>query len=299
MRTATTPRAIRERGFTLLEMIVVLVLLGIASAAVFPAITSMLRSSTRATAVAGASGDGRAAERIIEHDIRSAAGARSKGNRSDLTDPRASVIQALNSTLPASHDILAATPTMLRFNTEAIRGNATRETVTLQLLQNSPTCGENGRDGRNWCITRTVQAGGVTTAEVLTRGRAAFPAAANLPVSPCDATSGTRQRLFCYRLAESSSYRWDAGWRPGGCRTRWTDLNSTLGGNGWIRNVDHNGFDPPVQIHQLDLITEVSVLVPTGGGFGSTSERTFTTTELTIRARQGEAYNQAIMCGAR
>jgi prepilin-type N-terminal cleavage/methylation domain-containing protein len=286
-----------ERGFTLLEMIIVLVLIGVASAVIFPAVSSMMRSSTRSAALSGATGDGRIAERIVEHDVRGAAGARSKGNRSDLAVPGASVIQALNAPAAASHDIVRATPTALVVNTEAMTTSAGPETVTLQLEQNRAICGEMGRDGRNWCLVRTVQGAFGTVSEVLTRGRSAFPA--TIPNSPC----GSGSRLFCYRLSENpggaNAYRWNGGWRPSLCRTRWTDINSTLGGSGWINNVQHNGFDPAVRIHQLDLITEVSVTLPTGGGFGATAERSFTTTELAIRSRQGEAYQQAIMCGAR
>lgn len=293
-----------ERAFTLLEMIIVLVLLGVASATIFPSITSMLRSSTRSAAMAGAAGDGRIAERIIEHDIRGAAGARSNGNRSDLaTTPGASVIQALNSPTVAMHDIVEASPTRLVLHTEALASSPGPERVTLELVPtnggSAAICGETGRDGQNWCIVRTVQASGSTTSEVLTRGRSAFPA--TVPGSPC----GTGGRIFCYRLSENpgggTAYQWNRGWRPSLCRTRWASLTSTLtgGGSGWITNVHHSGFDPFVRIHQLDLVTEVSVTLPTGGGYGATAERTFNTTELAIRSRQGEAYQQAIMCGAR
>ncbi len=290
-----------ERGFTLLEMIIVLVLLGVASAFIFPSVISMLRSSTRSAAMSGASGDGRVAERIIEHDVRGAAGARSSGNRSDISTPGASVIQALNSATPATHDLLRAEPFVLQLNSEANAAWAGPETVTLQLLRSQPLCGERGRDGNNWCVVRTVQGAGGTTSEVLTRGRSAFPA--TVPNSPCNATNPGQPRIFCYRLSENpgggNAYRWNGSWRPSLCRTRWTDLTSTFGGAGWINNVQHSGFDPAVRIHQLDLVTEVAVTLPTGGGFGATAERTFNTTELAIRSRQGEAYQQAIMCGAR
>ncbi len=290
-------RTTSERGFTLLELIIVLVLLGVASAALFPSIVSMLGSSTRSAALSGATGDGRVAERTVEHDIRSALAFRSNGNRADLTDPGSSVIQALDSATATSHDIVRASPTQLIIYTEALATSAGPERVTLELQQDQALCGEHGRDGRNWCLLRTVQGAGTTISEVLTRGRSAFPT--TIPNSPC----GTGSRLFCYRLSENpgggNAYRWDGSWRPKLCATRWTDLNSTFGGAGWINNVQHNGFDPAVRMHQLDLITEISVTLPTGGGFGATSERTFSTTELALRSRQGEAYQQAIMCGAR
>lgn len=286
-----------ERGFTLLELVIVLMLLALASAALFPSITSMLRSSTRSAALSGATGDGRVAERIVEHDIRSALAARSNGNRADLTTSGASVIQALNSATATTHDIIQASPTQLTFYTEALATSPGPERVTLQLHRDQTICGERGTDGSNWCLVRTVVGGGATASEVLTRGRSAFPA--TIPNSPC----GSGSRVFCYRLSENpggpNAYRWNGSWRPSLCQTRWTDLTSTLGGAGWINNVQHNGFDPAVRLHQLDLITEVSVTLPTGGGFGATSERTFATTELAIRSRQGEAYQQAIMCGAR
>lgn len=304
-RTSTHHRL--ERGFTMIEMIVVLVLIGLASASIFPAITSMMRSSTRSAALTSSSGDGRIAERIAEHDIRGASAARSNGDRSDLGTSDSSVVDALNSTLPARHDILEANATRLRLWTEVLRSSAGPEDVTWELRENVDTCGSAAP---NWCVVRTVRpTTGTPISEVVTRGRKAFPA--SIPNNPC----GNGKRLFCYRTSTARSFRWNNNWnnkvcntatagscagapRPN-CEIAWANLTSTFGAGGWVNNVQHNGFDGAVQLHQLDLITSIVVILPSGGGFGATSERTFSTTELTIRARQGEAYQRAIMCGGR
>lgn len=283
----------------MLELVIVLVLLAIASSALFPSIISMLRSSTRSAAISGAAGDGRVAERFVEHDIRGAQAARSNGNRHDVTTPGASVISALDSSTATFHDVIRASPMLLSFYSETRLSTAGPELITLELQQDVDLCGDRGQDGRNWCLIRTVVGGGVTTSEVITRGRSAFPT--TVPNSPC----GSGSRIFCYRVSENvggpGRYRWNVQWTPTSCSSTWTDLNMTFTptGGDWIMNVVHNGFDPAVRIHRLDLITTIAVTLPTGGGFGATSERTFSTTELTLRSRQGEAYQQAIMCGAR
>jgi prepilin-type N-terminal cleavage/methylation domain-containing protein len=300
MRPAATAggrRARTEHAFTLIEIIVALVLIGIASAAIFPGIVSMLKSSTRSAALSGAVGDGAVAERLVEHDVRGAAGARSMGDRSDIASPDASVEQALNAASPAVHDVLVATPTTLTVRTEARRSTTGPETVTWTLVTDDATCGER-KDGRNWCIVRRVDGGGIVTSEIATRGRGAFPP--TVPNNPCGASASPR--LFCYRVAQNASYDWDGGWRPSGCTVSWRSLDASFGsngGSGWIGNVVHDGFSSPVRIHALDQVVGVAVTLPTGGGFAATSERSFNTTELAIRSRGGEAYQQAIMCGTR
>ena len=289
----------RDHGFTLLELVIVMVLLGVASASIFPAIASMGHSTSRTTALSQASGEVQTGSRLLERDIRGAAGDRSMGNRSDLaTNPKASVLTALDSTTPALHDVLVATPTQLVVNSEFLASEPGIERIAWQLRQDSTTCGDrDSRLNRNWCVVRTVSnaAGTAVSSEVVVRGRGAYPV-----TSSCFAGATSIARLFCYRVNENASYVWNAGWTPTSCRQTWRDLNSTLTpGTGWVTNVRHNGFAGAMRLHQTDLITTIGVTLPAGGGYGDSSERVLQTMEVTPRSRQGEAYQQAIMCGAR
>ncbi|MCW2961236.1 MAG: hypothetical protein JWM90_1623 [Thermoleophilia bacterium] len=287
-----------EAGFTMLELLIVIILLGIASASIFPAIFSMGHSTTRSTALSQAQGEVKIGARLLERDIRGAAGDRSMGNRTDLdTNPRASVIQALNSATSGLHDVLLATSTRLTINSEAMSSVPGIERIAWDLRQNNVVCGDrDSRLNRNWCVVRTISssAGAVLSSEVVVRGRGAYPA-----TSTCYPGATTMVRLFCYRLNENARYGWNTGWTPTMCRQTWRDLNTTFGTAGWVNNVRHNGFTPAVRLHQTDLIITIGIVLPAGGGYGQTSERVIQTVEVTPRSRQGEAYQQAIMCGDR
>ncbi len=299
-----------ERGFTLLEMVVVLVLLALASMVMFPSVVSMLRAGTRSAALSASSGDGRIAERLVEHDVRGAAAARSNGSRPDAGTPTSSVIDALNAPSRDLHDVLEATPTRLRIWSEALRSSPGPEIVTWELREDASEC---STQTPNWCVVRTVEPSvGATLSEVVTRGRTAFPQ--GIPNNPCSGATPTK-RLFCYRTSTAQSFVWNQNWNDRVCNTtttscstgtpaptcriQWASLDSAFGSGGWVTGVQHNGFDPSVQLHQLDLVTGVAVILPSGGGYGMTSERTFNVTEVAIRSRQGDAYQRAIMCGGR
>jgi prepilin-type N-terminal cleavage/methylation domain-containing protein len=291
-------RASRERGFTLLELVVVLILMGIASAAIFPAIVSMNHTTSRTTALSSASGEVLTGARLLERDIRGAAGDRSMGNRTDLAaNIKASVITALDSPQASLHDVLSATPTQLELNSELLSTVPGIERITWQLRQNVATCGDRDRAlNRNWCVVRTVanSAGAVLTSEVVVRGRGAYPS-----TSSCYSGAVSAQRLFCYRVNENANYTWNGGWTPTMCTQTWRDLNfaSFPGGPGITTR--HNGFMAATRIYPVDRITTIGVTLPAGGGYGDSSERVLQTMEVTPRSRQGEAYQQAIMCGAR
>jgi prepilin-type N-terminal cleavage/methylation domain-containing protein len=166
--------AATERAFTMIEMIVVLVVLGMAMAAIFPAIGNMLRTSSRSSAISQASSEAGGAARLFEYDVRRAVGNRGTGDRDDLGSNTAT-ISALTANNTTWSDIVEAGPTRLTVNTDAIPAVAGIERVTWEYLANNAVCGDRNKLNQNWCLRRTVVASNGTTVEIPTKGRGTYP----------------------------------------------------------------------------------------------------------------------------
>lgn len=304
-----------ERAFTLIEMVVAMAVLGIAMAAIFPAIGNMLRSSNRMVAVSQSSSEASQAARMLERDIRQAKGRRSTGDGTGPFSTIGVLHQQTPPTPPVScwvsaciADIVAAGPASLTFNADVLDWPGI-ERVTWRVLQNSWSCGGTATD--NWCIVRSVanQNGGWMSAEVVAKARGAYPA-----VTTCAPAGVTLPdvpiRLFCYEEAvpgtppaEGSysfgtwtntctpSYAWGA---PG------ISPNAQLVTFGSQRRVtSHNAVDGATSIDRLDRITGISASIFAGGGYGRATERSYEHVTTSIRSRESENYREAIMCGAR
>lgn len=158
----------------MIEMIVVLVVLGMAMAAIFPAIGNMLRTSSRSSAMSQASSEAGGAARLFEYDVRRAMGNRGTGERTDLAGS-AVTISALTANNPNFSDIVEAGPTRLVVNTDAIPAVAGIERVTWEYVSNNASCGDRNRLNQNWCLRRTVVAANGTTVEIPVKGRGTYP----------------------------------------------------------------------------------------------------------------------------
>ena len=314
--TATSRRRHDEGGFTLLELVIVMVVLGIAMAVIGPAIANMMRGSQRSAAAVSAELQSQFVGRLFEADVRSALGDRTTGDRQDLgADITPATVEALEDGAAASHDVVRAGATRLEVHADVLDSNAGPEHVTWRLVTNNAACGSRSRTtNENWCVLREVRAlgggGGPITAEVVSQGRGPFPIANRCGL-------GNRAELFCYYRSVPTNAggawptnAWNA-WRPGG---GWTS-NCTEGPNAfnfgagtgvpfsqWVRTRHHNvqgetGHD--TRISRLDTITRIEAFLPSGASFGRASEQTFEQAEVVIRARTSPAYQQAIMCGSR
>lgn len=306
----------RENAFTLIEMIVVLVLLAVAMAVIFPSIGNMLRTSGRASASSQASGDARIAANLFETDIKTAVGGRSTGDRTDnalfsgTTATTLSTVSSLNALGAGISDIVTAGPLLLVVNSDVLTTNAGPERVSWTYLENSVTCGDRSDLNTNWCLQRIVrtQAGAVLTSEVIVRARGTLGT-----TSSCYPGAVAAKRIFCYEEAvpalvapSVNRYTWDAGWSAT-CNQNWlTDATSPnqapVAGYGLgttTYTLKHNGAEPTTRISRLDRIVAVGATMQSGGAFGNATERGYETIEVAIRARENEAYKEAIMCGSR
>src|SRR5690606_22313483 len=116
----------RDRGFTIIEMVVVLVVLGLAMAAIFPSIGNLLRGSSRTSASSHATGEAGMAARLLENDVKTALGDRGTGDRTDTssfagpTAIRLATIPSLNAGAGNNQypDIVVAGPTRLVLNAD-------------------------------------------------------------------------------------------------------------------------------------------------------------------------------------
>jgi prepilin-type N-terminal cleavage/methylation domain-containing protein len=311
-----SPRSRHQAGFTLIEMIVVLVVLALAMAVVFPALGNMLRSTSRTSASSQASGEAQVAADLLRSDVRTAAGARSTGERTDsdlfagATAVTLSTVGSLNALAPGISDIVTAGPLVLVFNSDVLATSPGPERVAWTYLENSATCGDRSDANTNWCMQRTVstQAGTVLTSEIVVRARGTLG-----PSSSCFPGAAAMKRVFCYEEAVpvmaaggSNRYTWDAGWSSN-CSESWlTDAGSPnqagasgIGLGSTTYTLTHNGAEPSTKISRLDRIVSVGASLQSGGAYGNASERGFVNVQVGIRARQNEAYKEAIMCGSR
>jgi prepilin-type N-terminal cleavage/methylation domain-containing protein len=314
--TSTTPRS-SQAAFTLIEMIVVLVVLALAMAAIFPAIGNLMAGSSRGAASGQATGEAGLVGKMIEEDIKAAVGDRSTGERSDAgtftgaTALRTATIPALTAGAGSNlySDIVAAGPTRLILNVDALAATAGVEQVEWVLTQNSPACGETDASNNNWCLRRIVRApggGAVLAAEVATKSRGTYPT-----TTSCGRGLPAAVRVFCYQesypgAGGNANYVWNGGWTPN-CSLAWTtDGNSPNSGSATRTLTSpariptrHNQVEPASSISRLDRITTVGASVLAGGGFGKAGERSYENLETALRSRENEAYREAIMCGLR
>ena len=315
----TTPTPVRRQsGFTLIEMIVVLVVLALAMAAIFPAIGNLLAGSSRSAASGQATGEAGVVAKLLEEDIKAALGDRGTGERTDSTSfagvdaIRTATIPALTAGAASTRyaDIVVAGPTRLVLNVDALATSAGVEQVEWVLTQNSTTlCGETDTSGNNWCLRRIVRApggGAVLAAEVATKSRGTYP-----QTTSCGSNAlPSAVRVFCYKEAypgagNANNYRWSAGWTPN-CSMAWTSTGTspnvserTVTSPATRMQTVHNQVEPASSISRLDRIVEIGASVLAGGGFAKAGERSYENLQTAIRSRENEAYREAIMCGLR
>jgi prepilin-type N-terminal cleavage/methylation domain-containing protein len=316
MRPPTSARrATGESGFTLLELMVTLVLLALAMAAIFPAIGNMYRNNGRSAASSQAVGEAGIAARLLESDVRAALGDRGTGERvmtsTTTLAVRIATIPALNGAgaTQSMADIRQAGPTRLYINADVVP-TAGIERVEWELLQDNATCGDRDRaTNRNFCLQRRVfsSAGAILSTEVPVRGRGAYPTGTR------SCGSGTAvlatARVFCFQEAvpnngNASDYVWNSTWNAN-CSMRWNQVGPGTSPNNANVAVTqriptlHNAVEGPTSISRLDRIVAVGAKIIAGGGYGKAGERTYEHVETAIRARESEAYREAIMCGTR
>lgn len=319
----------RQHGFTLVEMMIALCILGIAVAAIVPAFGMFRTIGDRSVAESSAEGQGRAALALLRHDLGHSIGARSSGSRED-TD---SVISALDSLDPAQHDLLLVGPRVLEFWSDVLPatgpGGFKPERVRWFLATDSTLC--DAKAPRNWCVVRDVMTGGAGGApsgmqrEVMTHGVGAFPVSNSDQCSPAGTSSVPR--LFCYSYAaplpgpgSAVSYQF-ATWTPA-CEDSWKDPGygstpwNSSGGTPFTQmegssalysgftitdgriDVNHENFSTQ-QISSIDRITRVGVVLPSSArSEGAVADSTHLEI-LDMRARTNAEYDQAILCGGR
>jgi prepilin-type N-terminal cleavage/methylation domain-containing protein len=312
-----------DAGFTLIEMIVVLVVLGMAMAAIFPAIGNMLRSGARASSMSQAASEADIAASLLLSDVKKAVGSRGTGERTDTASVGATAATIPSLSMdggpggnPALADIREAGPTRLILNADVLPTVAGIEQVDWQLLSgaNNPLCGDFSRyNGRNWCIRRTVSTAGGNRimAETLTKGRGDYPTNLTTCADPAQLPAITT-RLFCFQEAvpratngapAGSPNAYNNVWSPS-CLQQWfsdasgpnrTQLNTNSG----RINTVHNKVDPASSIARIDRIVTVNASIYGGGGYGRASELSYEHVSASVRSRQGEAYHEAIMCGTK
>lgn len=294
-------------GFTLIEMIVVLVVLGMAMAAIFPAIGNMMRSGSRSAAVSQASSEAGIAARMFEQDVRRALGNRATGERTDVALNQATIPSLAANNLAYS-DIRIASPVRLVINADVIPQNGGIEQVEWILRRNSPMCGEvQGTTNANWCLQRRVMnaGGGQLTSEIPVKGRGLYPA----NITTCAPTlPAIAVRVFCYEEALPRSGQYTlAGWTAT-CDSLWLNdgasPNRTERANNSTRiTTQHNRVDvvtnTNTSISRLDRVVTINASMFAGGAFGRASERSYEHVSVSIRSRESEAYLEAIMCGTK
>jgi prepilin-type N-terminal cleavage/methylation domain-containing protein len=299
-------------GFTMIEMNVVLIVLALAMAAIFPAIGNLLRGSSRGAASAQATGDSALVAKFLEEDVRTALGNRGTGERSDAASgTTVATIPALATGSVAAVDIVEAGPLRLVVNADVVAdaGVTQVERIEWSLTQNNTAiCGETDAGGNNWCLRRIVRsaAGGVLASEVVTKSRGTYPA-----VATCGGINVSSVRVFCYEEAYpgaggAGNYVWNGGWTSS-CNEAWTmdgaspNTGTRTLGSATRYTTRHNAVDPngSTSISRLDRIVTVGATIMSGGGFGKAGERSYDHVEIAIRSRENEAYREAIMCGLR
>ncbi|MCB0878782.1 MAG: prepilin-type N-terminal cleavage/methylation domain-containing protein [Thermoleophilia bacterium] len=253
----------RERGFTLIEMIVAMLALAVAVAAVFPLVTELTRNGSRDTTRAASTGDARANAQLLESDLRAMrAPLRPIGDGEDTIN----VISALNrgggalplppaswpdiptSTLwgePTTSDLLFAGPTTLMFWADVMDNpaGAFRTELVRWYLLVGPQADQGCPADYDWCLVREVRYATNANAsasgalrEVLAQGLGAIPPSqACYPGAVVAANPQTNPRVFCYQSqvpAAGLGYRWNT-WGTA-CRSVWSgigpDPNALTGG---------------------------------------------------------------------
>lgn len=302
-----------ERGFTIIEMVVALVLFAIAMAAVLPALGNMLDMGNRGAANAQASADSSYALQLAEGDLRRAIANRSSG---EFEATGLSVVAALTSMSTNTHDIISAGPTRLQLWSDALGTSAGPELVTYELREQTTrnAAGPCDRQSRtSWCVLRTVRtAGGASTIEVVAHGSGTFPLDSScIPTTGATAPAPAK-RLFCYQHKVPASagslntrYSW-AGWNSG-CVASW-NAPPAPAGNWNTTNVGLGAAIPTFHdrvrsnrssISALDTITAIGIVLPAGGRTEGARGLATRVTTVDLRNRASEEYLSAIMCGDR
>lgn len=308
-----------ERGFTIIEMVVGLVLVGVMLAVALPSLSNLLGFANRAAAESDAAGDAQYLAALIEHDLRQAAAPRAFGLATGTN-----VIASLGTARAQDHDLLFAGPRALMFWSD-VAPTPGPEVVRWYLVRNSPMCDQATARG-NWCVVRDVMSGavaalptsGTVVREVVATGKGSFPS-----TGVCAPGIPAGDRLFCYkfeapaRAGVIASYDW-ANWVPT-CSSFWGSPSTPAGSNwndggGAVMagtgergvahqaprlSVAHSRFGAASTIASLDRVTAVGVVAPGGGRVDGDSSRGLLVGGVDLRNRSTAEYRTAILCGAR
>ena len=242
----------RERGFTLIELIVAMIVFAVLLGAIFPLVTELTRNGSRESSRTAANGDARANAQLLESDLR---GMRAPLRPISDGDEIVSIIAALNggsgalplpstswpdvpsSTLwgqPTNHDLVFAGPTTLVFWSDVMdnpAGAFATELVRWYVLVPPQSTGRCPV-GTDWCMIREVRFATNANAtasrairEVLSAGVGAIPPSRacypNATVSP---TPQTYPRVFCFQQSVPNAYSWGT-WSSQGCQGKWTGVS--------------------------------------------------------------------------
>ena len=308
-----------EGGFTLVEMIIGLVLVGVMLAVALPSLSNLLGFANRAAAESDAAGDAQYLAALIEHDLRQAAAPRAFGLAAGTH-----VIASLGPARAQDHDLLFAGPRAVMFWSDVAPAPGP-EVVRWYLVRNSPMC-DQATARSNWCVVRDVISGpigalpasGTLVREIVATGKGTFPA-----TGECAPGIVAAERLFCYkfdapaRAGVIGSYAWTS-WVPT-CSSFWGSPSTPAGsnwndGDGAIMpgtgergvgyqaprlSVAHSRFGAPSSVASLDRVTAVGVVAPGGGRVDGDSSRGLLVGGVDLRNRSTSEYRTAILCGAR
>lgn len=242
----------REGAFTLMEMVIAMVVLGVLIAAVFPLVGQISRAGGRDSARNNARNDARTHAQTLEADLRAIrAPLRPTGDGEELV----SVIGALNGgsaslPLPAAawpdvptatlwgqrtySDLLFAGPTALMFWADVLQNppGAFQTEMVRWYLVNGTAASAGCPNGTTWCLVREVRyatnanaSASAAIREVLSSGSGGVPMSDGcFPGAP--AASQATPRIFCYQAqvpgGATPQYRWNT-WTAT-CRSAWTGV---------------------------------------------------------------------------